>query len=185
MCVPTLNWELHTHTHTQTKWATWKEAAGLSERGNKRVRKAETNINLSSKKYIYNLTYISIFRLKHESLTQPSTTCSSLDTLVKRSFRSITGPLLHMRLGSGSVLAANKSLLWNASSFSFSFSIGLKLNYLEMMYDFFISEWKRGIWHYCHSSADKKYIYYGSWNLYHHLIRTLSDLIGVTEALLV
>lgn len=115
MCVSTLNWELHTHIKKK-RWRTKKKRGGgvdmkRSSRfiweGNKRVRKAatspllETNINLSSKKYIYNLTYIFIFRLKHKSVIQlePPPLPSSfrtVDTLVKLSFRSITGPLLHL-----------------------------------------------------------------------------------------
>lgn len=84
-----------------------------------------------SVKNIYNLTYIFIFRLKHESFIQVKAvpphkhftlvSFRTVDTLVRLSFRGVTGPVytchfLHMRLGSGSVLAANESVLLNAYS---------------------------------------------------------------------
>lgn len=165
-----------THTHTQNKkWR--KNKRGRHEatqqvyvRGNKRVRKAatspllETNINLSSKKYIYNLTYIFTFRPKHKSLIRlpppppkhvPLSSFRTVDTLVKLSFRSITGPLLHMRLRSGSVLAANKSLLLNASFFCLFQLVCLFVFFRNYVW-FLIYFRMKKVWYYCHSSADKK-----------------------------
>lgn len=81
-------------------------SAGIKTSGPRKGRKAatsETNITYSVKN-IYNLTYIFIFRLQHESFVhlEPAapphnililSPFRTVDTLVKLSFRSITGPV--------------------------------------------------------------------------------------------